>query len=465
MKRTPVLLFGLLCFGMVMLACNLGTTSTLPPTLVPRVTDTPQPTIGYSTLSPTELPNTSGVEQASVSVAPALNSDLQNMLNQIEPDRLFIHISAMQNFQTRHVNSPIDQPNTGIGAAYRYVLDQYTEIQKNSKGAFSIIPNPFTLEWNGLTTVQNNVVGVIQGTEVGGGIIVVCAHYDSVSIDPLDSAYYAPGANDNASGVAALIEMARVLSQRPHRATVIFVAFAAEEVGRMGSRAFVTFLQDKNIVPDAVLNMDIIGSQTGPNGQIDDSQMRLYSVGPNDGPDSRARQLARAIALIDSYYVPNMQILVQDAGDREGRYSDHLSFSDVGIPAVRFIEALEDRARQHTPQDTIDDVQATYLTRNTQTILTVLTVMADGLPPPRNIVLRSTDSPKRTLIWEPVPGAVSYLIALRRPNSLVYDQSFTWPTTSVDWEGFVSTQFAGVAVSSIDANGLMGPPSLEYTIP
>lgn len=466
MKRTnPLLLLGLLgWFGLVLLACNLGSSDTLPPTLVPRVTDTPLPPITFSTLSPTELPQQNTVNQP-VSVAPAVSSDLQNLLNQIDPDRLFIHISTLAGFGTRHVNSPIDLPDQGVGAAYNYVFRQFQEIQQSSNGDFTVIPNDFTVTWNGLSTVQKNVVGILGGKGVDGGIIVVGAHYDSVSIDPMDAAYPAPGANDNASGVAALIEIARLMSTRPHRATVIFVAFGAEEIGRQGSRAFIQFLQKNNIRVDAMLNMDIIGSQTGPLGQVVDNQIRLYSAGTNEGPDSQSRQLARAIGLIDSYYMPNMQVLIQDSGDREGRYSDHLSFSEVGFPAVRFVEAMEDRSRQHTPQDTIDDIQATYLMRSTQTVFTVATVLADGLPPPRNIVLRANEQGTRTLVWEPVAGATGYLIALRRPGSLVYDQSFPWPNNSVDWDGFVSSQFAGLAITTINADGLIGPPSAEYTIP
>lgn len=446
------------------LACNLGSSNTLPPTLVPRVTDTPLPPITFSTLSPTELPQQNVVNQP-VSVAPALSTNLQNLLNQIQEDRLFIHISTLAGFETRHVNSPIDQPNKGVGAAYNYIYSQFQEIQQNSNGDFTVIPNEFTLVWNGLTTKQKNVVGILNGKGVDGGIIVIGAHYDSVSIDPLDANYPAPGANDNASGVAALIEIARLMSTRPHSATVIFVAFAAEEVGRQGSRAFIQFLQSNNIQVDAMLNMDIIGSQTGPLGQVVDNQIRLYSAGDNDGPNSRSRQLARAIGLIDTYYMPTMQVLIQDSGDREGRYSDHLSFSDAGFPAVRFVEAMEDTSRQHTPRDTIDDVQATYLTRSTQTVFTVATILSDGLPPPRNIVLRANDQGTRTLVWEPVPGATGYLIALRRPGSLVYDQSFPWPNNSVDWDGFVPTQFAGLAITSINAEGLIGPLSPEFIIP
>lgn len=459
MKPPSVLLiFALIITLVVTAACNLSGVQR-PPTIVPQVTDTPFPPITFSTLSPTQLPG-----QLSSAPGPAVDASLRSYLTQIEADRLFLHIDALERMGTRHVNSE-DLPNQGIRAAYRYIHKQFEAIQNAN---FRLLnDNSFNVTWAGLESVQSNIVGIIPGTAVGGGVIVIGAHYDSVSIDPNDAAYPAPGANDNGSGVAALIEIARVLSVRQHRATILFVAFGAEEIGRQGSLAFVQFLRNQQdpIQVDAMLNMDIIGSQTGANGEIDDRRIRLFSVGPNEG--SPSRQLARNIDLIDQQLDAPLDVVVQDSdtGDRARRYSDHLSFSEAGFPAVRFIESLEDRNRQHTPQDTSDDIQASYLVASTRTILTSLVALADGLPPPQNIVLREADQGKRTLVWETVPGAASYLIALRRPGGLTYDTAFPWVGNSVDWDGFVSTQFVGLVVCAVDGSGLIGPPSREYVIP
>ncbi|MBI5671032.1 MAG: M20/M25/M40 family metallo-hydrolase [Chloroflexi bacterium] len=454
MKRTTCRsILTLAWLALVALACNLGTPDA-PPTLVPRPTETLQPTIGYNTLSPEELPQP-------IVTAPPADANLANILNRVESDRLFLHVDALQRMYTRHVNSA-DAPDRGVAAAYRYIRAQFEEIQKSSGGAFSIFDHPFTLNWAGVTTVQYNIVGIIQGKEVGGGIVLVGAHYDSISMDPNDPNYNAPGANDNASGVAALIELARILATRPHRATIMLVAFGAEEVGRKGSIELVKYLQERQIPVNYMINLDIIGSQDGPNGELADRQIRAYSSGPNESP---SRQLARMLELINFQYMPSMQVLVADEVDRAGRYGDHMSFSEMGIPAVRLIEAQEEPQRHHTPMDTIEDIEATYLMRSTQTTLAAITVLADGPAPPRNLSLRDTGTGKRTLIWEPSPGAASYIIALRRPTALTYDQQFPWTGTSVEWEGFVSSQFAGLIVVAVDANGLMGPPSPEYVIP
>jgi hypothetical protein len=294
-------------------------------------------------------------------------------------------------------------------------------------------------------------------------VIVLGAHYDSVSIDPNDASYFAPGADDNGSGVAALIELARILSVRQHRASIMLVAFSAEEVGRQGSRAFVQYLEERGVEINAMFSLDIIGSQTGPNGEVVDNQIRIFSEGPNE---SASRQLARAIQFAAMNYTPQMDVIVEDLIDRRERYSDHMSFNEAGWPAVRFIEPLEDVRRQHTPNDTIDDIQATYLTRATQTILAAVTSLADGPPPPDNIVLRDNGNGTRTLVWEHSPGASSYHIALRRPGALTYvsTEAFPWTGNSVDWNGFDPNLFAGVVVFAVDANGLMGAPSAEYPI-
>lgn len=439
------------------LACNLTGTQA-PPTIVPRPTATPPPTIGYATLSPAELPQEAATRVASVDVG------LANLTNQIESDRLMLYVDTLAGFGTRHINSATNRSDWGIGAAASYIKGEFEKIRADSQGRLVVFEQPFEATWAGATTNPSNIVAFLSGTEEGYGTILIAAHYDSRSEDVENGDVPAPGADDNATGVAALIEMARVLSTRNHRASIMFVAFAGEEEGRLGSIAFVRdYLQPRGIDINVMLNMDIIGSPTGRNGALDEGSIRAFSMGPDDSP---SRQAARAIELIALNHVPNMVINVQPAADREGRYSDHLSFSDAGYPAVRLIESVEDQTRQHSQTDTIDQVQAGYLTRVTQTILTILTSLADGLHPPRNIALREAGNGARTLVWEPVPGASGYIVALRPPNALRYEQfEINDPaTTSVTWDGFVPERFVAVAIAAKDSEGLMGPLSAEFTI-
>lgn len=439
------------------LACNLSEDSR-PPTIIPRASPTPPPTIGYATLQPDELP------QEATIVAPERDETvLLNLLNQVQPDRLFVHVNALQNFGSRHVNSPTDNPSYGIGAAADYIQRQFEAIRDQSQGRFSVgAPQEFPVEWAGVRSTGRNIIGVLSGTEAGAGVIVVGAHYDSISVERDSGTVPAPGANDNATGVAALLEIARIMSQRQPRATVLFIAFGAEEIQRVGSMAFVNdYLRPNNIAIDAMLNMDIIGSSTGPNGAVIDDQIRVFSAEPNTSP---SRNLARAINLIASRHIPMMSTSIESTGDRQGRYSDHLSFSDAGFPAVRFIEYLEDPNRNHTDRDTIDAVRPSYLLRSTQTVLGVLTALADGPRPPRSISLRDNGDGTRTLVWETPPGATSYIVALRQPGSLVYNSLFNSSSNSVTWDGFTASRWEAIAIASRDANGLMGPVSQEYFI-
>jgi hypothetical protein len=392
-----------------------------------------------------------------------VDARLINLLNQVEQDRLFLHINAMQNFNTRHVNSPYNTPGFGIGAAYNYITSQFETIRSESNGNLVVLPpHEFPVEWGDVSSIGRNIIGVIQGRETGGGIILIGAHYDSISISVEDGNAFSPGANDNGSGIAALIEIARIMSRRQPRATVMFVAFGAEEIGRVGSIAFVNeYLIPNNIAIDAMLNLDIIGSSTGPDGSINDRELRVFSADPNDSP---SRQLARELQIIARRHSPEMAISMQATVDREGRYSDHMSFSDAGYAAVRFIEMNEDLNRQHNDRDTLDDVQALYLTRSTQTILAVATALADGIRPPSSVQLREDTDGLRTLVWERRDEAAGYLVALRSVGSAAYDEIFEVSDTFVRWDGFVPSRFSGIAVAAIDQNGLVGPFSFEYQI-
>lgn len=467
-RRLPIPILLAVWLAVIALACNLSSESA-PPTLVPRATATPPPTMGIATIAPEELPQQSETSAPQISDA----APLAPLLAQVQPDRLFAHIIALQNLYTRHVNSVQNDPARGVGAASQYIVDQFNRISGDTNGALTVFqPQSFPVEWGEVQSNQRNIVAVLPGQEAGGGLIVVGAHYDSISVAFEDGGAYAPGANDNGSGVAALIEMARILSQPDragrHRATIMFVAFGAEEIQRQGSLAFVNdYLKASNIAVDAMINLDIIGSSTAASGAVDDSHIRLFSAEPNDSP---SRQLARSLNLFADRYTPMMSVEVQPTIDRDGRYSDHISFSDAGYAAVRFIEMLENPNYQHTDADVVQTVRASYLVSATQTVLAGVTVLADGPRAPTSISLRddnvvdSDGLPLRTLVWDIPPDAVSYVVALRPPGSLIYNNYFPTDTNTVQWSGFRADRFEALAVAAVDANGLMGPLSFEYRI-
>ncbi len=442
-------------FAISTLACTLAPSSA-PPTLSPRTSATPPPTIGYATIAPADLP--ADASPAATTVAqpdPGLNAVMQ----QVESDRLMSHVRTLQGFYTRHVNSPQDREDRGIGAAKRYIEGQLRAVENESQGRMRVFTQDFALDWSGVRTTQSNIIAYIPGTEPGAGTIVIGAHYDSRGNDDTDATAYAPGANDNGTGVAALIEMARVLSQRQYRSAIVLVAFSAEEVGRRGSIAFVNdYIRANNIDLKAYINVDAIGSQVYADGTVNDRQLRVFSQGPNES--SPSRQLARFSEIAALNYIPQMEIVVQDALDRQGRYGDHFSFEEAGYPAIRFIEMAENSAYLDTT-DTIDGISPTYFRRSTQTILTVVMVAADGMQPPSNISLRDNDNGTQTLVWAEVPGSSGYVVALRQPNSMIYQQ-FETSQSSVTWDGF--TSYGAIAVAAKDGRGMMGMLSEEIQL-
>ena len=446
-RKTIAVLAG---WMLLMLACNLGA-STGPPTLAPRPTPTPPATPGYAEL----------VYAPAVSSAPILPADVEifRIIDRVESDRLMFHISALQGFYTRHAYSTQTSTTKGIGAARAYIADQFKAYLQSSGGSLYTFQDDFEATSADENIPQSNIVAVIQGAEADAGAIIIGAHYDSIG-RPLDSGdAFAPGANDNGSGVAAILEIARIMSQRQYQSTIMFVLFAAEEVGRQGSprlRQLDTGQRRRCHRHDQRRYHRNIHDRRQA---VNDRELRIFSAGPNE--TSLSRHMARTINFIGFNYGLELDLTVQDAIDRENRYGDHFSFSELGYPAIRLINAHEEKYNGD-PTDTIEYIEAGYLRQATQAVLAILTALADGPPPPRNITLRDQDSGLQTLVWEPAPGAASYVIALRRPGALIYEQQFEVTQTSVSWDQF--TGYGGIAIAAKNAQGLVGPLSPE-TVP
>jgi hypothetical protein len=295
------------------------------------------------------------------------------------------------------------------------------------------------------------VIAALPGSDPQAGMVVIGAHYDSRTADLTDSTSPAPGANDNATGVAALLEIARLLADETPRASVVLIAFSAEEVGRLGSIHHVEAAQARGDDVRAMLALDIVGDAAGPAGE---GAIRVFSADP---PDSPSRQLAHTVELIGERYVPGLDVQVQSAPDRPYRYSDHLSFSEAGIPAARLIEPLEDPSRQHSPLDTPEFVSASYLRRATQLTLAALASLAWGPDAP------AAPAPSGDrLAWPPVEGAAGYRVALRAENSLTYQEALI---VASPWIERAALQgWERIAVAAIGPDGSISALSPEAAI-
>jgi hypothetical protein len=446
----PVLLLLMLT---VSVACNIalqGPSSA--PTLQFRVT-TPTP-IAPTPPAPTSIfPTVIATTAAATGLAP--------ILDEIESDRLMLAVHMLAGFRTRHVLSVRDSTDQGIAAARDWLIQRFAAMREFAPDKrIDVWTQPLGYAWNGFTVQTENVVAVFPGTEIGAGVIVVGAHYDSITRDWTNGTTLAPGANDNASGVAALLEIAHIMSARRHRATLMFVAFSAEETGKQGSQAFVAdYVQRQGIDVRAMINLDIVGSPWGANGESNTRFARLFSAEPND---SVSRQLARQIGLIVRAYVPEADLVLQSAEERRGRWGDHQSFSAAGYPAVRLIQGLEDVNLQHSERDIPDAVDPSYMMLTTRIALAAVSVLSERLPPPSDIRLssRAGDIQTLSLVWAPTSGAAGYVVALRQIPSLYFDQIMTIANVDkLNWTGLLN--YDSVAIAAFDSQGVMGPLSAE----
>ena len=237
-------------------------------------------------------------------------------------------------------------------------------------------------------------------------MIVLMANYDTRAGSMVDGVSLSPGADDNGSGMAALLEIARLMSSRTWSQTIIFAAFTAEEQGTYGSRHFVQNAFLSNLTIDAAINNDMIGGRAGIPQHV-----RLFSVGPDT---SNARQLARYIDYVGGLYLPTYPVHMIDGLDRDDRWGDHRDFVSAGYAAVRLIESEEDLSIQNSTRDTWSLLDYDYFRKNVQLNLVTLANMACAPAPPVTPLVAPMADPGSFLIsWTTVPGADGYAISVR----------------------------------------------------
>ncbi len=391
-------------------------------------------------------------------VIEGVNPDLRALLDQVSNQNLVGYVQTLQGFNTRNTYSVTDQEGLGVGAARRWIFNEFIRV---GNGRLLVEVDEFPVNQGGVAYNQQNIIATLQGTGAHPGVIVIAAHYDSRSIDPLNGSSYAPGANDNGSGVAALLEAARVLSSREWNQTIMFIAFAAEEQNRLGSTHFVTDRLLQGWRFDAMMSTDIVGGRVGIPQSI-----RLFSPGPEGSPP---RQLARYMHFVGGLYLPQFPYELIDAEDRNGRYSDHVSFLQAGIPAVRLTESQEDPNRQHNSSDTAEWIDFNYLRQVTQLNIAVLGNAAGAPAQPVAPAISPMAEPGAYILtWIPDSNAVGYAISFRPVGSASYTQ-FRYVNASESGNVAItdldpSLQYA-VSIAGLDGNGRIGLFSTEVLTP
>jgi hypothetical protein len=298
------------------------------------------------------------------------------VLDEVSSERLHEYLEALTDFETRHSLSFSDRSDFGVLPARDYIL----QTMRGFSDRLSVDFDCYAVEPQGRIPVEAelcNVVGVLPGRTERR--IYVSGHYDTVArleADPasggggggFDWSRFdnpAPGANDDGSGTVLTMEVARVLSQSglEFDATLVFVAFVAEEEGLVGASLHSARAEREGWRIDAVFNNDIIGNSLGGNGILDSRTVRVFSEDPMDSP---SRQLARYIRRHAGAYTPGHEVRLIAREDRFGRGGDHTAFNRRGFAGVRFSESRENYSRQHTAADTLGGVDFEYLARNTR---------------------------------------------------------------------------------------------------
>jgi hypothetical protein len=298
---------------------------------------------------------------------PTRNPAIASIVRQIDARNVERTIRQLVSFGTRNTLSEQNDPKRGIGAARDWLYAEFQKIAETAGGRMTVEKQSFEQQKAARVpqpTIITNVVATLKGSQpqAADRIYVVSGHYDSMCTSPTDAKCDAPGANDDASGTAAVLEMARVMAKFEFDATIVFMAVAGEEQGLLGSTHFAEEAKQKNWNVDAMLDNDIVGNTLGGNGIRDRNTVRVFSEGvpSNETPaeattrrsvggenDSSSRQLARFIKETAEAYVAGIKVWMIYRRDRYGRGGDHIPFLERGYPAVRFTEVNEDFRHQH----------------------------------------------------------------------------------------------------------------------
>ncbi len=379
---------------------------------------------------------------------------------QVRPQILRAHVDKLCSFGTRHTLSSQDDPARGIGAARTWLQQTFEDCQRSIPGQPLLTVYTDVFDQPPMERMPTggkivNVIAVIPGTmkEAAARRYYVSAHYDTIPTDRMNPIADAPGANDNASGTAALLEIARVVAANPLESTVVLAAFAGEEQGLLGAKWHAGAQRDVNADIRAVLNNDIIGDPSpayngkpGPHANI----VRVFSEGLTSNPralqlaeirrlgsesDSPSRQIARYIFEVAQWEQTAVQPVLVFRPDRFMRGGDHLAFNDKAYAAVRFTAPGEDYTRQH--QDTRDEggvkwgdrpefVDENYLAGVTRLNLAALVHLANAPSEPANVrIITARLEQGTTLRWEksPEPDVAGYEVVWRDTTAALWQHA------------------------------------------
>ncbi len=398
---------------------------------------------------------------------PAVVRDpqIEKIVAEISPANIEATIRKLVSFKTRHTLSDTTSPDTGIGAARNWIKSELERASRESGGRlvveFDAFHQPPVLPRLPAGADIVNVVATLPGTQTGAAarVYVISGHYDSRSLGTQDTDTLAPGANDDGSGTAAVMELARVMSKYQFDATIVFMTVAAEEQGLQGAGHWARTAKEKGVNVAAMFTNDIVGNTLHEDGTRDRSHVRLFAEGvpvpvsparelPEEvlaqmrtggENDFSTRQLARLIQTIGARYVPQMPVKIIYRRDRYLRGGDHSPFLDAGFAAVRFTEPFEVYARQHENVrvengiqygDLPEFVDFAYIADVARVDAAALAELANAPATPHGVELETVKLENDTTMrWEPStePDLAGYRIVWRDTTAAQWEHALDVP--------------------------------------
>lgn len=419
----------------------------------------PTPPGGVAPTPALFIPDASGqlVTDPVSDVVPTIDPGIEALILEVSQQQLMAYVRQSESFGTRNAFSDTQSETFGIGAARRWIFNEFVRV---GNGRLQVEFQDFPMSYNGFTADQSNVVATLPGKGGGTGVVVMMAHYDNRPVDVTDGISRATGANDNGSGIALLIETARIMSSRDWNQTIVFLATSAEEQGAFGARYYAenAFLDGKNLI--AALNYDAVGGRAGV-----PQHARLFAV---EFLTSAHGALGRYYEYVGGLYLPTFPVVIYDALDREGRWGDHREFVAAGFPAVRVMESVEDPDLLNSNRDTWDIIDYNYLQRIVQLNVAVVANLAGGPHRPDPPLIATMAEPGSYLLtWPVAPDAAGYAISFR-PADSVYYPTFSFVRASnagnVALTGMDPNTTYAVSIAALNERGLISGFSAEQFI-
>lgn len=378
--------------------------------------------------------------------------DIYKIIDNVSAERIRKDVQTLVDFGTRNTFSDTVSETRGIGAARRWIKKEFESISNECNNCLNVFYQKDFVTQEGNRRVPHdawvvNVIAVQKGTKYPNRYVIMSGDIDSRASDTMDFTTDAPGANDNASGMAGSIEAARVLSKYKFENSIVYVGLSGEEQGLFGGAGLAKYAKDNNWNIIGVLNNDMIGNIKGVDGVIDNRTFRIFSepVPPTETERQRtlrrfyggevdgiSRQLARYIHKTTKAYMPEMNPMMVYRLDRFGRGGHHRPFNDLGFPGIRIMEAHENYTQQHQDireengikyGDVIEHVNFGYAKKLTAVNAINLASLAWAPPAPTQVAIGGVVEASAKFKWSKVAGAKGYKIYWRDTTSPTWDYS------------------------------------------